>query len=57
MMMMVPTSTIPWMALLPDISGVCRMLGTALMTSITDEGGQHEDGQKLENSGAHDSVS
>src|ERR1019366_5568436 len=33
MIRMVPTNTIPWMALLPDINGVWRMLGTALMTS------------------------
>ena len=57
MIRMVPTSTMPWMALLPDINGVCRMLGTALMTSMPDEGGQDEDGQKLEYPGAHDSVS
>ena len=32
-MIMAPTRMIPWMALLPDMSGVCRMLGTLEMTS------------------------
>jgi hypothetical protein len=30
---MVPTRMMPWMALLPDMSGVCRMLGTLETTS------------------------
>ncbi len=30
---MAPTSTIPWMELAADISGVCRVAGTLLMTS------------------------
>ena len=34
MMVIAPTSTMPWMALDPDISGVCRMLGTFETTSI-----------------------
>ena len=34
MMVSAPTSTMPWMALDPDISGVCRMLGTFETTSI-----------------------
>ena len=28
-----PTTTTPWMALEPDISGVCRVAGTLVMTS------------------------
>ena len=32
-MSMAPTSTMPWMALAPDISGVCRVAGTLLITS------------------------
>ncbi len=31
---MAPTSTMPWMKLEPDISGVCRMDGTREITSI-----------------------
>ena len=34
MMIMAPTSMMPWMALLPDMSGVCRMLGTRETTSL-----------------------
>src|SRR5664280_3217997 len=34
MMIMAPTRTIPWMALLPDMSGVWRMLGTRDTTSL-----------------------
>ncbi len=34
MMVIAPTSTMPWMAFDPDISGVCRMLGTLETTSI-----------------------
>ena len=34
MMVMAPTSTMPWMAFDPDINGVCRMLGTFDTTSI-----------------------
>src|SRR6185437_16312302 len=30
---MAPASTIPWMELAADISGVCRVAGTLLMTS------------------------
>src|SRR5580704_178599 len=30
---MAPTSTIPWMELAADISGVCKVAGTLLMTS------------------------
>ena len=30
---MAPTSTMPWMKLDPDISGVCRITGTREMTS------------------------
>ncbi len=33
MMTSAPTSTMPWIALDPDIRGVCRMLGTFEMTS------------------------
>ena len=29
-----PTSTMPWMAFDPDMSGVCRMLGTLETTSM-----------------------
>ena len=32
-MTMLPTRMMPWMALLPDMRGVCRMLGTFEMTS------------------------
>src|SRR4030067_942048 len=32
-MSMAPTSTMPWMELAPDISGVCSVAGTLLMTS------------------------
>lgn len=28
-----PTTTMPWMKLDPDISGVCRIDGTRLMTT------------------------
>jgi hypothetical protein len=28
-----PTNTIPWMALVPDISGVCSVFGTREMSS------------------------
>ena len=34
MMVSAPTSTIPWMAFDPDMSGVCRMLGTFETTSM-----------------------
>ena len=34
MIVSAPTSTMPWMAFEPDISGVCRMLGTFEITSI-----------------------
>src|SRR6185295_10141696 len=30
---MTPTRTTPWMALAPDIRGVCRVAGTLLITS------------------------
>ena len=30
---MAPTSTTPWIALAPDISGVCSVAGTLLITS------------------------
>ncbi len=33
MITMAPTRITPWMALLPDIRGVCRMVGTLEMTS------------------------
>jgi len=33
MMSSAPTKTMPWMAFDPDMSGVCRMLGTFEMTS------------------------
>src|ERR1700686_550187 len=33
-MKMAPTTMIPWIALVPDIRGVCRMVGTFEMTSI-----------------------
>src|SRR5215467_8553630 len=32
-MSMAPTSTIPWIELAADISGVCRVAGTLLITS------------------------
>jgi hypothetical protein len=32
-MIIAPTSTIPWIELAPDISGVCRVAGTLLMTA------------------------
>ena len=28
-----PSSTMPWMALVPDMSGVCRVLGTLEITA------------------------
>ena len=34
MMVIAPTRTMPWMAFDPDMSGVCRMLGTFETTSI-----------------------
>ena len=34
MMVRAPTRTMPWMAFDPDMSGVCRMLGTLETTSI-----------------------
>ena len=34
MIVSAPTSTMPWMALDPDISGVCKMLGTFETTSM-----------------------
>ena len=34
MIVSAPTSTMPWMALEPDMSGVCRMLGTFDTTSM-----------------------
>ena len=30
---MTPTTTTPWIALEPDISGVCSVAGTLVMTS------------------------
>ena len=41
------------MALLPDMSGVCRMLGTLEMTSKPDEGGEHEHHQEVEAAADH----
>ena len=32
-MIMPPTSTMPWIELAPDMSGVCSVAGTLLMTS------------------------
>ena len=33
-MSIAPTSTIPWIELAPDISGVCSVAGTLLMTAM-----------------------
>ena len=32
-MIIAPTRTMPWIEFAPDISGVCRVAGTLLMTS------------------------
>ena len=51
-----PTSTMPWMALQPDISGVCRMLGTLRDDLDPDERGQDEDGQVLDDARGRSAV-
>ena len=38
-----PTRTMPWIAFVPDMSGVCSIVGTFEMISIADEHGQDED--------------
>ena len=35
----------PWMALVPDISGVCSVLGTFEITANPTNPGQHQDRQ------------
>ena len=45
---MPPMSTMPWIELAPDMSGVCRVAGTLLMTSKPTQDGQHEDDERAE---------
>ena len=40
-----PSSTIPWIALVADISGVCSVFGTLRDHLEADEGGEDEDRQ------------
>ncbi len=40
---MPPSTTIPWIALVPDISGVCSVFGHLRDHRVADEAGQHED--------------
>ena len=43
--MIAPTMTMPWIAFVPDISGVCSSVGTFEITSTPRKRGEDQDGQ------------
>ena len=43
--MIAPTMTIPWIAFVPDISGVCSSVGTFEITCTPRKRGEDQDGQ------------
>ena len=43
--MIAPTMTMPWMAFVPDMSGVCSIVGTFEIDLEAEEGREHEDRQ------------